>query len=72
MVVSEANLKSDEVNLDVDFPDYKFEVNLMKNMRKSRLIVMIRKNITYSRIKNYEEGDLSSMRIRLKINKKKY
>ena len=44
----------------------------MRNMTKSRLIVMIKKDIAYTRIKNYEEEDLSLMWIRIKINKSKY
>ena len=72
MVVSEANLKGDETNLNIDFPNYTFEVNLMKNMKKSRLIVLIKKGIEYKRIKNYEEDDLSSIWICVKINKSKY
>ena len=35
MAVSEANLKGDETNLETDFPNYKFEVNLLKNMSRS-------------------------------------
>ena len=61
MIVSEANFKGDETNLDIHFPNYKFEVNLMKNMTKSRLIVLIKKGIDYKRITNYEEDDLSSI-----------
>ena len=71
-VISEANIKREEKNLNTDFPNHNVESSFMSNLNIGRLAVMIRKGISYKRLKNLEDGDTSTIWIRLKLSKARH
>ena len=48
MMVSKEKYTANEVNLPTEFLNYKFKANIMSNMNKNRLFIMIKKNIKYT------------------------
>ena len=67
--IGEANLtKNDQVHMK-DFNNYNIEAKYIKNQDISRLVVMVKKNLTYERLYKFENDINAMMVFKIKIAK---
>ena len=71
-ILGESNFLRHEPNLNIDYPDFVFENKFHPNANKSRITVMIKKNITYTRLYELETLDSSAIWLKVKLSARKY
>ena len=72
LVISEANLEYDNNTLDIDFRGYKVESKFLGEEKLARIMVLIKSDITYERLKEYETGDNAMIVLKVKIATRRY
>ena len=72
MVVSEANLERNNKNLDIDFKNYDVESKFLGGNDLARIMVVVKKGITYERITKYENQENAKIILKVKTASKKY
>ena len=72
LVVSEANLELNNNTIKNDFPDYTVESKFLGNSELARIMVLIRSDLTYSRLFHLETDDNSMIVLTIKISKSNY
>ena len=71
-IISEANLKNDDETSIKTFKNYKMESKFMLGHNKARLVVLINNKLNYTRMKQFEEDDLSCLWLKINICKRKH
>ena len=72
MVVSEANLERENNNLDIDFKKYNVESKFLGNNSLARIMVTIKKGITYERMSKYDNDVNAMIVLKVKTASSKY
>ena len=72
LVISEANLEVDNNTLDIDFKGYKVESKFLGEEKLARIMVLIKSDITYERLKRYETDDNAMIVLKIKVAARRY
>ena len=72
LVISEANLEADNNTLDIYFKGYKVESKFLGEEKLARIMVLIKSDITYERLKKFESNDNAMIVLKIKIAARRY
>ena len=71
-ILGESNFLRNEPNLHIDYPEYVFENKFHPESNKSRITVMLKRNITYTRLYELETSESSAIWLKVKVSPRKY
>ena len=72
MIIPESQIKINEVNLNVHFPNYHVENHIMGGLGYARISILIKNNIEYQRLKAWEDDLISTVWLKVKVGHNKY